>query len=602
MGQTDHRSGARRAREPFKVADSVRVMNSCASRPHQFIGFLMVIATAVPGTAVAQQTPSAADGPWSGQEQCALSTRAPNYQDDQIQTWRITGGPPAIAGSVRNWPGVWGVQGSGSRANPPEHWTVNVPERSVPVSMSDVPISGRVHIASTHAQNVASGALRVSDSTGQIFIASVYEWLQPVVEDAGTATTISGTRTRTLSTGYSWQRPYDAVTTETCTWNFTRVTASAQATATLAPTLTAGTSTAVTATAAPQTTLSTAGAGVMIQPAPGTTTSGTTSTDTTRLRNTVSAGTLSTLSTLLAPITVTYPNGGETLTVGNPIQIAWSYQLPGGTVFTADVSYDGGTTWVSTQSNASTTVSTATLAWTVSGPAAARARIRVRTLDGASADQSDADFIIAGSSTSSSSSTASGSATAPGTGTVRVTAPNGGETWGVGSIRMVEWQTTYGSTQYYDVNYSTDGGATWRRVAERQGTSSPFVVPTPPTSRALINVTAHGGTGDTSDATFSVVSKLTVTSPNGGETLTGGTPVHITWTTLGLTAADPFTAEVSYDSGSTWITTPTASAGSRDLRWMVSGPATTHARIRVRTSDATGAVTDESDADFTIAP
>jgi hypothetical protein len=29
-----------------------------------------------------------------------------NYQDDQIQTWRIAGGPPVIAGSVRNWPGV----------------------------------------------------------------------------------------------------------------------------------------------------------------------------------------------------------------------------------------------------------------------------------------------------------------------------------------------------------------------------------------------------------------------------------------------------------------------------------------------------------------
>jgi len=102
-------------------------MNSCASRPHHFIGFLMLIAIAVPGTAVAQQTPSAADGPWSGQEQCALSTRAPDYQDDQIQTWRITGGPPVIAGSVRNWPGVWSVHGSGSRANPPEHWTVDVP-------------------------------------------------------------------------------------------------------------------------------------------------------------------------------------------------------------------------------------------------------------------------------------------------------------------------------------------------------------------------------------------------------------------------------------------------------------------------------------------
>jgi hypothetical protein len=232
----------------------------------------------------------------------------------------------------------------------------------------------------------------------------------------------------------------------------------------------------------------------------------------------------------------------------------------------------------------------------------------VRTLDGASADQSNADFTIALSRTLSTttlgSSAASGSSTAPGPGTVRVTAPNGGETtWGAGGRLDVQWQTTYGSTQYYDVSYSADGGASWRRVAEAQGTLASFVVPTTPTSRALINVTAHNGTGDTSDATFGVVSKLTVTSPNGGETLTGGTVADITWTTFGLTTttANP-TAEVSYDSGTTWIQTPTVSAGSRDLRWMVSGPAATHARIRVRTSDANGQVTDESDADFTIAP
>src|SRR5205823_7044986 len=140
-----------------------------------------------------------------------------------------------------------------------------------------------------------------------------------------------------------------------------------------------------------------------------------------------------------------------------------------------------------------------------SGPATTHARIRVRTSDanGQVTDESDADFTIAASP-----------ATAPGRETIRVTAPNDRETYVAGSNPEEEWQTTYGSTQYYDVNYSTDGGATWRRVAERQGTSSPFVVPTPPTSRALINVTAHGGTGDTSDATFSVVSKLTVTSPN----------------------------------------------------------------------------------------
>jgi hypothetical protein len=199
-------------------------------------------------------------------------------------------------------------------------------------------------------------------------------------------------------------------------------------------------------------------------------------------------------------------------------------------------------------------------------------------------DDSDADFTIAAAPS-----------TAPGTGTVHVTVPNGGETWLAGSSQRVEWQTTYGSTQEYIVTYSADGGATWSQVAAAQGTIGSFTVPTTPSSRALINVTARGATGDTSDATFRVVSKVTLTSPNGGETLTAGTPVDITFTTFGQVST-PFSAEVSYDSGITWITTRTTPVAG-NLRWMVSGPATTHARLRVRSDGI-----DESDADFTIAP
>lgn len=105
-----------------------------------------------------------------------------------------------------------------------------------------------------------------------------------------------------------------------------------------------------------------------------------------------------------SPFTVTYPNGGETLTVGQQTQITWS-QLPSPSSgsgigpnsngVTLDVSYDGGTTWTPLAGRVTTP---GRFDWTVSGPVATRARIRVREDSNAgvaAADPSDADFTIA---------------------------------------------------------------------------------------------------------------------------------------------------------------------------------------------------------------
>src|SRR5215510_463042 len=88
------------------------------SRRTQLIraGFLAML-LAVASRGVMTQVSSPAAGPWSGQAQCVLSTRATNYQDDQTHTWRLTGAPPVMVGSTRHWPAVWTVQGKGRRAN-----------------------------------------------------------------------------------------------------------------------------------------------------------------------------------------------------------------------------------------------------------------------------------------------------------------------------------------------------------------------------------------------------------------------------------------------------------------------------------------------------
>ncbi|WP_205507746.1 lamin tail domain-containing protein [Myxococcus vastator] len=101
-------------------------------------------------------------------------------------------------------------------------------------------------------------------------------------------------------------------------------------------------------------------------------------------------------------------------------------------------------------------------------------------------------------------------------------------------------------------------------------------------------IPGDGATGD--DAS------VTVTSPNGGESWSGGSVRDITWTSTGVT-----NVKLEYTlNGSTWSTlaaSTAAAAGS--YAWTVPSSATTTARVRI--SDASDAsVSDTSDAAFTL--
>ncbi|GEM_PF-1923600 len=90
---------------------------------------------------------------------------------------------------------------------------------------------------------------------------------------------------------------------------------------------------------------------------------------------------------------------------------------------------------------------------------------------------------------------------------------------------------------------------------------------------------------------------ITVTYPNGGETLTEGNVETITWTSTG--SINDVKIDYSTDAGSTWttITSSTPNDGSYD--WTVPGDPTTQGRVRVADA-AQVATNDISDADFTI--
>ena len=91
-------------------------------------------------------------------------------------------------------------------------------------------------------------------------------------------------------------------------------------------------------------------------------------------------------------ITLHRPNGGETFTVGQYINIHWSRQNPGGNTVDIDYSTDDGTTWIRIATQAE---DTGWYLWNVPGPATTTAKVRIRYHETPSVtDMSEAVFTI----------------------------------------------------------------------------------------------------------------------------------------------------------------------------------------------------------------
>ena len=122
--------------------------------------------------------------------------------------------------------------------------------------------------------------------------------------------------------------------------------------------------------------------------------------------------------------------------------------------------------------------------------------------------------------------------------------PDGGESWDAGSLQQIEWQQTTEAgpdAGVVDVEYSSDGGASWSIVAG--GTpndgSLTWVVPQAPGTQTRVRVVryprgAGGGpsypafcSGDTSDASFTILGDPPVAGavPDGSD----GQPLRLAW-------------------------------------------------------------------------
>lgn len=277
-------------------------------------------------------------------------------------------------------------------------------------------------------------------------------------------------------------------------------------------------------------------------------------------------------------ITVTSPNGSEQWIIDSVVTITWESENTSGDV-KIELSRTNGTSW---QTLTESTDDDGDFEWQVVGPPAETCLIRINDIDKPVSDVSDAAFAIKG------------------TPKIVLTAPNGGESWEIGTTQKIRWTSEYIDGKV-KIDVSRDNGAAWSVVAEDVTNTGSYdwLVKGPATSTALVRVSAmDNSTADSSDATFLITTapSLTLTMPNGGEQWAIGETAEIGWISEKIT--QKVNIELSRDNGDTWELLTTHSAVSDTIDHIVDGPATNNALVRIITED--GAIADTSNAVFSI--
>jgi hypothetical protein len=141
-------------------------------------------------------------------------------------------------------------------------------------------------------------------------------------------------------------------------------------------------------------------------------------------------------------ITVTAPDRGEIWEVGSTQQITWTTR---GTVGNVKIEYsiNNGTSW--TDIEASTSSATGSYDWEIPNTPSEECLVKVSETDGDLSDTSRGVFTIATPST------------------ITVTAPNGTESWEVGSTQQITWTST-GTVGNVKIEYSTNNGTSWTDI------------------------------------------------------------------------------------------------------------------------------------------
>jgi hypothetical protein len=194
---------------------------------------------------------------------------------------------------------------------------------------------------------------------------------------------------------------------------------------------------------------------------------------------------------------------------------------------------------------------------------------------------------------------------------VTVLAPDGGDAIPSGSSYKIKWGAPPEATTF-NVRYSVDNGVTWKTIASGvSGSNCDWPVPTPLENKKKCRVKVIGYSGSTkvgSDIsdTFTIEA-IRLTSPNGGESILGGSWHEIRWVTYS-TKRSVVKAKIycTKDNGLTWKLIKAVSGNPGSYNWLVPTLTNTetNCKVKVILLDQYGDIigSDVSDVCFTIGP
>jgi hypothetical protein len=285
-------------------------------------------------------------------------------------------------------------------------------------------------------------------------------------------------------------------------------------------------------------------------------------------------------------LTVSSPNGGENWEVGSTHNIAWTSTGIVGNV-TIECSTDNGSNWTNI---AASTVNDGSHNWTIPDKPSGNCLIRISAsdLDVSISDVSDSVFSIVSPST------------------IVVTSPNGGETWEVASTQEITWNSTGpNDVSHAIIEYSTNRGATWKNIVTSTVNDGSYnwTIPDTPSDNCIIRITGLDmdiSSSDISNGVFSIVlppsAKITITSPNGGESCKVGSIHKITWTTIGN--VNEVRIECSFNNGTSWVDIVSSIPNTGSFDWTVPDNPSNDCLVRI--SEPDGDPADVSDNVFSI--
>jgi hypothetical protein len=301
-------------------------------------------------------------------------------------------------------------------------------------------------------------------------------------------------------------------------------------------------------------------------------------------------------------VTLTQPNGGETLSTTAAYSIEWSASDDVAvTSIDVEFSTNGGGAWSPIAACTDLAGDATSCSWTPPS-ATSQGRVRVTAHDAAgqsASDASEANFsVVAGAF-------------------VTVTAPSAtGISWQAGAQKQIRFNHNLGKNKAVTIELSRDDGGNWTTIDAAHLTTGAkastfqWTVTAPITTAARIRVTlnTNPAVSDVGNAPFTITSRVKVTQPNAALVWKAGSSKKIKWShnfgasmqfTIALDDPDP-DPDCNNGTLATNVTASSASAGV--YNWTVAGSGAGY-RVCVTAQSADPANdTDVSDTAFSITP